>query len=39
MCAKARAGEWCGNRVLGYDLVPMEGTENNKRRKIKTRNK
>ena len=33
MCAKARAGEWCGNRVLGYDLVPMEGTENNKRRK------
>ena len=25
MCAKARAGEWCGNRVLGYDLVPVEG--------------
>ena len=24
MCAKARAGEWCGGRVLGYDLVQME---------------
>ena len=24
MCAKARAGEWCGGRVLGYDLVPID---------------
>ncbi|MGN9135197.1 recombinase family protein [Clostridium sp. HCP1S3_B4] len=22
MCAKAKAGEWCGGRVLGYDLTP-----------------
>ena len=20
MCAKAKSGEWCGGRVLGYDL-------------------
>ena len=35
MCAKARAGEWCGGRVLGYDLVPMENQEGTKRRKTK----
>lgn len=35
MCAKARAGEWCGGRVLGYDLVPMENQEGAKRRKTK----
>ena len=35
MCAKAKAGEWCGGRVLGYDLVPMENKEGTKRRKTK----
>lgn len=35
LCAKARAGEWCGGRVLGYDLVPMENQEGAKRRKNK----
>ena len=35
MCAKARAGEWCGGRVLGYDLVPVENQEGTKRRKTK----
>ncbi|EOU1122162.1 recombinase family protein [Clostridium perfringens] len=35
LCAKARAGEWCGGRVLGYDLVPMENQEGAKRRKTK----
>lgn len=35
MCAKARSGEWCGGRVLGYDLVPMESYEEGKRRKNK----
>lgn len=33
MCAKAKAGEWCGGRVLGYDLVPLENQEGAKRRK------
>ena len=33
MCAKAKAGEWCGGRVLGYDLVPVESQEGAKRRK------
>ncbi len=35
MCAKAKAGEWCGGRVLGYDLVPMENKEGTKRGKTK----
>ena len=35
MCAKAKAGEWCGGRVLGYDLVPIENQEGAKRRKSK----
>ena len=35
MCAKAKAGEWCGGRVLGYDLVPVENQEGDKRRKTK----
>ena len=35
MCAKAKAGEWCGGRVLGYDLVPVENQEGTKRRKTK----
>ena len=35
MCAKARSGEWCGGRVLGYDLVQMENKEGGKRRKTK----
>lgn len=29
--ARARDGRWGGNRVLGYDIVPIEGTENKKR--------
>ncbi len=34
MCAKARSGEWCGGVApLGYDWVPMEGTEQSGRRK------
>ena len=34
MCAKARSGEWCGGIApLGYDWVPMEGTEQSARRK------
>ncbi len=34
MCAKARAGEWCGGIApLGYHWVPMEGTENSARKK------
>ena len=35
MCAKAKAGEWCGGRVLGYDLIPVENQEGAKRRKNK----
>ena len=35
MCAKAKAGEWCGGRVLGYDLVPIDSQEGAKRRKTK----
>lgn len=35
MCAKAKAGEWCGGRVLGYDLVPILNQESVKRRKTK----
>nr|WP_306796783.1 recombinase family protein [Clostridium sp. YIM B02551] len=37
MCAKARAGEWCGGIVFGYDLVAVEGLEGAKRRKTKLR--
>ena len=33
MCAKARVGEWCGGRVLGYDLIQMEKQEVSKRNK------
>ena len=33
MCAKAKSGEWCGGRVLGYDLVPVENQEGAKRKK------
>ena len=35
MCAKAKSGEWCGGRVLGYDLVPVENQGGSKRRKTK----
>lgn len=35
MCAKARSGEWCGGRVLGYDLIEIEKEEGNKRKKTK----
>ena len=35
MCAKARVGEWCGGRVLGYDLVQMEKQPGAKRTKTK----
>lgn len=24
MCAKAKIGEWCWGKILGYDLVPLE---------------
>lgn len=33
MCAKAKAGEWCGGKVLGYDLVPLENQQGTKRTK------
>ena len=33
MCAKAKSGEWCGGRVLGYDLVPLEKQQGAKRTK------
>lgn len=34
MCAKARAGEWCGGTPpLGYKWIPMVGTENSARKK------
>lgn len=33
MCAKARAGEWCGGAApLGYDCRPVENTEGKKRK-------
>ena len=35
MLARARDGKWCGNRVYGYDLVPVEGSQNKKRRETK----
>ena len=35
MCAKARAGEWCGGRVLGYDLGQLEKQQGAKRNKTK----
>ena len=35
MGAKAKAGEWCGRRVLGHDLVPVENQDGTKRRKTK----
>lgn len=36
MCAKARAGEWCGGVApLGYNWVRMEETENSSRKKSK----
>ncbi|WP_370831422.1 recombinase family protein [Clostridium sp.] len=31
MCAKAKSGEWCGGRVLGYDLVPIDSQQGTKR--------
>lgn len=33
MCAKSKAGEWCGGQVLGYDLVPLEKQQGAKRTK------
>ncbi|MGG7179259.1 recombinase family protein [Clostridium paraputrificum] len=30
--ARARAGRWGGNKVLGYDIVAIEGSEHKKRR-------
>ncbi|MDE6851750.1 MAG: hypothetical protein K2J67_04590 [Lachnospiraceae bacterium] len=36
MCAKSRAGERCGGIAhLGYNWVPMEGTEDSGRRKFR----
>lgn len=32
MSARAREGKWCGNKVLGYDLVPVEDSMNRKRK-------
>lgn len=29
--ARAREGKWGGNKVLGYDIVPMENSQNKKR--------
>ncbi|WP_338631020.1 recombinase family protein [Clostridium baratii] len=35
MLARAREGKWCGNRVLGYDIVPVEGSLNKKRKETR----
>jgi site-specific DNA recombinase len=35
MCARAREGKWCGNKVLGYDVVPIEDSQNKKRSETK----
>lgn len=35
MCARAREGKWCGNKVLGYDVVPIENSQNKKRNETK----
>ncbi|EGT3616821.1 recombinase family protein [Clostridium perfringens] len=35
MCAKAKSGNWCGGRVLGYDLVPNNSPEEEKKGKNK----
>lgn len=35
MCAMAKTGNWCGGKVLGYDLVEVESLEGAKRRKTK----
>ena len=32
MLARAREGKWCGNKVLGYDIVAVEGSQNKKRK-------
>lgn len=35
MIAKAKSGNWCGGRVLGYDLVPNNSSEEEKKGKNK----
>lgn len=35
MIAKAKNGDWCGGRVLGYDLVPNNSPEEEKKGKNK----
>ncbi|MDM0506267.1 recombinase family protein [Clostridium perfringens] len=35
MIAKAKSGSWCGGRVLGYDLVPNNSPEEEKKGKNK----
>ena len=35
MIAKANSGKWCGGIVLGYDIVPVEGSLNKKKRETK----
>lgn len=35
MIAKAKTGNWCGGRVLGYDLVPNNSLEEEKKGKNK----
>lgn len=35
MMARAREGKWCGNKVYGYDIVPIEGSEGKKRKETR----
>lgn len=35
MTVRAREGKWCGNKVLGYDLVPVEDSMNRKKKETK----
>ena len=35
MLARAKEGKWCGNKVLGYDIVPIETPLNKKRKETK----
>lgn len=32
MMARAREGRWCGNKVLGYDIVEMKNSKSKKRK-------
>ena len=35
MLARAREGKWCGNKVLGYDIVDVKESLNKKRKETK----